>query len=251
MFRIKQTFKKSGFVVSLVQTARAGVMDLKRLSWLAARPGKIETYLKANPVRKLQVGTSHTPLAGWLNTDVVLENPEVVYLDATLPFPFQDNIFDYVACEHMIEHVDHAGALVMLRESFRVLKPGGRIRLATPNLKTLAGLIAAEKSAAQSYYIDWIVRNCLPEASYCKDVFVLNNAFRAWGHQFIYDPETLKTAMTRCGFEDLADYTPGVSDDPNLRGLEAHGRLIGDEGINQFETFIVEGRVPRTKSAVR
>jgi predicted SAM-dependent methyltransferase len=248
---IKQAVKKSGFIVGMVRAIRAGIMDLKRLSWLAARRGKIQAYLRANTVRKLQVGTSQTPLPGWLNTDVVPESSVVVYLDATLPFPFDDNVFDYVACEHMIEHVDHPGALVMLRESFRVLKPGGRIRLATPNLKTLVGLIASERTEAQNYYVDWIVKKCLPETTYCKPVFVVNNAFRAWGHQFIYDPETLKTTMTLCGFEGLADYTPGVSDDSNLRGLEAHGKLIGDETINRFETFIVEGRVPQTKPAVR
>jgi predicted SAM-dependent methyltransferase len=248
--KMKQTVKQSGFIVGLVRTARAGWLDLKQLGWLAVRPGQINDYLSVHPVKKLQLGTSHTPLAGWLNTDVIPEIPGVVCLDATRPFPFADNVFDYVACEHMVEHIDHPGALIMFQEAFRVLKPGGKIRLATPNLRVLLGLLAPEKTEAQKRYIDWIAKTLQPVPAYCEDVFVLNNAFRAWGHQFIYDPETLKATMLQCGFEDLKSYSPGVSDDPNLRGIEAHGTIIGNEAINQFETFILEGRVPMNKKVI-
>jgi len=247
--RIKHTLKRSGFIVGLVRAVQAGLVDLKQLSCRASRRGQIADYLAAQPVRKLQLGTSHNPLPGWLNTDVVPESDDVVYLDATRTFPFADNVFDYIACEHMIEHVDHAGAMTMLRESFRVLKPGGRIRIATPNLRVLTGLCTSDPTAAQKKYVDWIAKKLEPEPLDCKAAFVLNNAFRAWGHQFIYDPETLQATMARCGFTGLKSYAPGVSDDPNLRGIEAHGREIGDEAINEFETFILEGQVPAGKPA--
>lgn len=245
--RIKHAAKKSGFAVGIVRAVRAGLTDLRKLRCLAARPGIIRAYLHTAQLRKLQLGTSHSPLPGWLNTDVVPEIPGVAYLDATQTFPFDDNIFDYVACEHMIEHIDHAGALMMLHESFRVLKPGGKIRVATPDLRVLAGLCSPETTPAQNHYVDWIAKKLFPEVSYCKAVFVINNAFRSWGHQFIYDPETLKATMSRCGFEDLRCYAPGISDDPNLRGLEVHGKAIGSEAVNEFETFIVEGQVPADK----
>jgi len=249
MQTFKQTVKQSGFIVGLVRAARAGLTDLKQLRCLVSRRNQTATYLVAHPVRKLQLGTSHNPLAGWLNTDVVPESADVAYLDATRKFPFDDNVFDYVACEHMIEHIDHSGAITMLSESFRVLKPGGRIRLATPNLRMLIGLCAPETTAAQNQYMDWIAKKLEPEPVDCKAVFVLNNAFRAWGHQFLYDPETLKVTMARCGFTDLKSFTPGISDDPNLRGIEAHGREIGNEAINAFETFIIEGQVPAGKKS--
>jgi len=247
--RIKQTAKKSGFVVGLVRAARAGRMDLKQLRSLVSRRRQIAAYLAAHPVRKLQLGTSHTPLPGWLNTDLVPESADVAYLDATRTFPFEDNTFDYIACEHMVEHIDHPGAMIMLRDSFRVLKPGGRIRIATPNLRVLVGLLALETTPAQNAYVDFIVKILEPQPVDCQPVFVLNNAFRAWGHQFLYDPETLKATMARCGFADLKNFTPGISDDPNLRGIEAHGREIGNEAINAFETFIIEGQVPANKMA--
>ena len=110
------------------------------------------------------------------------------------------------------------------------------------------GLCAPEPTPDQKQYVDWIAKKLEPEPPDCRAVFVLNNAFRAWGHQFIYDPETLMATMARCGFTDLKSFTPGVSDDPNLRGIEAHGREIGNEAINAFETFIIEGQVPANKN---
>jgi predicted SAM-dependent methyltransferase len=37
----------------------------------------------------------------------------------------------------MIGHIDHADATVMLRQCHRVLKPGGRVRFATPDLEAV------------------------------------------------------------------------------------------------------------------
>lgn len=245
--RIKSTVKRSGFIVGQVRALRAGLLDLQQMYWAAIRGGKIRAYLKENPAPKLHIGASYCLLPGWLNTDFILESSDVIYLDATRPFPFADNVFDYVTGEHMIEHIDYAGAEVMLRECYRVLKPGGRIRLATPDLQVLAGLCATEKTPAQQAYIDFVAHRSLPGVNTCKATFVVNNAFRAWGHQFLYDPETLRQALAGHGFEDIKSCQPGLSDDPNLRGLEAHGKNIGNEAINQFETFILEARVPANK----
>jgi predicted SAM-dependent methyltransferase len=247
MQRIKKVLKRSGFVVGLVRAFRAGLLDLKQIYWAAIRGRKIQAYFAANPVRKLHIGASNSLLPGWLNTDFILEHSTVVYLDATQPFPFADDTFEYILSEHMIEHIDYAAGEAMLRECFRVLKPGGKIRLSTPDLRMIAGLCAPERTEAQNKYVDFILGRVLPGVKECKAVFVVNNAFRAWGHQFLYDPQTLRHAVGSHGFEDLRDYKSGASDDPNLRGLEAHGKTLQNEEINQFETIVVEATKPRAQ----
>jgi predicted SAM-dependent methyltransferase len=231
----------------MVRAGRSGRGDITRFYGFVTRTPKIRSYLRDNPIKKLQLGASNSVMAGWLNTDVLPISRNVVYLDATRRFPFDNDVFDYVYSEHMIEHVEHEGAVLMLRECFRVLKPGGKIRISAPDLKVYVNLFSEEKTTSQNFYIDWVTERFMPHVDYCKEVFLINNAFRAWGHQFLYDQETLRITMSRIGFEDVKCYQPGVSEDENLRGIESHGSVMGCEEINQFEAFAVEGRTPNPK----
>jgi len=132
----------------------------------------------------------------------------------------------------------------MLRECYRVLKPGGKIRIATPDLETLIGLHTPDKSELQQRYIEWIIDTFLPQVGVYRESFVINNAFRNWWHQFIYDRATLQSAMEEVGFVDITRYAPGESDDEVLRGIESHGKAAGNEDMNRFETMVLEAKRP-------
>jgi len=59
-----------------------------------------------------------------------------IHLDLNRRFPVEDAKFDYVSCIEGIEHLqDH---FQFVRECHRVLKPGGRLVLSTPNILNLA-----------------------------------------------------------------------------------------------------------------
>lgn len=52
--------------------------------------------------------------------------------------PFPDNSFDAVYSSHLLEHLEYYRALGLIAESFRVIKPGGIVRIALPDLEMLA-----------------------------------------------------------------------------------------------------------------
>jgi SAM-dependent methyltransferase len=210
----------------------------------------IARYLRTHPVPKLQLGTGPNPLPGWLNTDLFPDvdpehRSELVRLDAAKPFPLADMSLDYVFSEHQIEHIAEADARLMVEECFRVLKPGGRIRLSTPDLWAIVRLYEDPLGDAEHHYVAWVMTRFRPGISWGNPrCHVINHIFKDHGHQFIYDYETLSALLEGAGFREVIRCEPGESDDPVLRGIEAHGRTIGDEAVNRVETFVVEARRP-------
>jgi predicted SAM-dependent methyltransferase len=233
--------KCSQFVVGSAKAVRGLIRDVRVLAWVSGRRRAITDYLNSHPVKKLQIGASNNLLPGWLNTDLCRNHASVLYLDATRRFPFDSNTFDYIMSEHMIEHVPYQAAQAMLRECYRVLRPGGRVRFATPDLRVLLALHSTEKTDKQKLYVAWALERFLPDVAECSDVFVINNFFHSWGHCFLYDQETLEYTLRSVGFRGMKFYKPGASEDPNLKDLECHGKELQSEDINQFETMVVEG----------
>jgi SAM-dependent methyltransferase len=62
----------------------------------------------------------------------------VIRRDLRKGIPLKDNSVDYIYCSHMLEHLSLEDARKLIREAFRVLKPGGWMRIVVPDLKLLA-----------------------------------------------------------------------------------------------------------------
>ncbi len=237
---LKRLLRRSHLLLGTVRAVRHHV------TWPLLRSRIVKRYLRTADVKKLNLGTGPDyRLEGWLNTDI---NPcysrAVAYLDATRRFPLADRTFDYVHSEHMIEHLTFPQGLGMLRECFRVLRPGGRIRVATPDLRVYVDLFREDGSDVQDRYLKYHVEKFLPDVGVANACFVINNEFRNWGHQFVYDKETLVHAFEQAGFVDLKDRRTGESDDEVLRGIEFHGNVVRNEEMDRFETMVLEARRP-------
>jgi predicted SAM-dependent methyltransferase len=74
----------------------------------------ISQYFAAHAERKLHIGCGANVLSGWLNSDFPARARDVLNLDATQAFPFQDGTFNYVFSEHMIEHIPYLGGMSIL-----------------------------------------------------------------------------------------------------------------------------------------
>ena len=205
----------------------------------------IKRYFRFHRIFKLQLGSGSNCLEGWLNTDFSLVSRRTVFLDATKAFVFADATFDYIFSEHQIENLNYKDGFFMITECYRVLKPGGRIRIATTNVRALVGLYTStSKDPIEQEYIRWMIDHCHPDLGIYEPIFVLNNAFYNWNHKFLYDESTIKAALELAGFVDVRRYEYGESDDRNLRGIDCHGNTIGNELVVLFETMVMEAIVP-------
>jgi predicted SAM-dependent methyltransferase len=200
-------------------------------------------YLAAHALRKLQIGAGGNPLPGWLNTELQPLRRDMLYLDAARLFPFADDSFDHVFSEHVIEHLTLEEGERMLGECFRVLRPGGTMRISTPDLLFLTDLLKAERSQMGEAYVRWAIEQFVPEQARAGPVAVFNNAMRAWGHSFIYDAQSLEGAIRRAGFGKARRCEAGESPDIELRGLENVGRA--PPGIIAAVSLILEAVKPQ------
>ena len=183
--------------------------------------------------KKLHLGCGENLLSGWFNTDLHPTGPSVATLDVTKPFPFPSSSLEEIFSEHMIEHIPYVDAIDMLKECYRVLQPGGKIRISTPNLTFLVALYEP-KSELQKRYIKWSSETFISWAPKPSSTFVINNFFRDWGHKFIFDEPTLREAFATVGFVNIITCPLGP--------LENQSRM--PDGFLQLETLTLEAIKP-------
>jgi predicted SAM-dependent methyltransferase len=224
------------------ETIVGAVRDCRRLVASFRRPDPAiisRRYLAGAAVKKLQIGCGPTVMPGWLGSDIAPASAATMYMDATKPFPFADATFDYIYSEHMIEHIPWRDGLNMLGECHRALKPAGVLRVATPDLAVMAGLLK-DQSAVARRYIEWVQEFALHDLPIRSTALAINCAFHNWGHKFLYDAETLELTMRLAGFKATRRCAPGQSDDPHLAGIETHGANVCAPEMGDFETMVIE-----------
>ena len=201
------------------------------------RRWRIRKYLKSTDEPKLQIGCCKNVLKGWLNTDISLRCLHGVYLDAGKHFPFPEASFSYVYSEHLFEHLTYQQGLNMLRESYRILKPGGVIRIATPDLHFLLNLYQEPEKPLHKAYMEYSVKQ---EGMPPTAVYVISRFHTSWGHQIIYDMETLTRLLEQVGFRDICTCEMSKSKHLSLNGVEGHFKELPYD-FNLLETMILEG----------
>ena len=219
---------------------KRALLQVKR----ANRGALIRQHFNSHSLIKVSLGAGKHAKPGWLNTDYEpFGHPDVVYLDAAEPFPFSDASVDYFYTEHMIEHLPLSSAQLMLRECYRTLKVGGKIRIATPDMMQLAKLLFPNDGAAEiAGYAEWALRTFPPDVGASMELtncMVFNNFMRNWGHQFVYDERTLLALLKDVGFAAVRRCAVNFSEDPQLVGQEMHQQIV-DTIANNFETMVLE-----------
>ncbi len=115
-------------------------------------------------MRLLNLGCGMHHHQDWVNVDLRPTSPGVMpYNLLGRALPFRSNVFDAVYHSHVLEHFPKHYAPLFLQECFRVIKPGGLIRIAVPDLERIAQLylellaraLQGDTEAQQRY--EWIM----------------------------------------------------------------------------------------------
>jgi predicted SAM-dependent methyltransferase len=161
---------------------------------------------------------------GWLNID--LFHPwqhQDLRWNLLNGLPFRSASAEAVFHEHLLEHVSLESALRLMRETYRVLKPGGIVRVGVPDAGRYIQSYASEEQDIISK-----LKPGRPTA-----LIALQEVFYWHGHKTMYDEESLSLLLEDAGFRSVQFKPFGVSELPSAPDTPSRAE----------ETLYVEGKV--------
>lgn len=190
----------------------AGYEIRKRADQQYSFPGGPDQRPPALEFDRIQYACGPKFLKGWVNVDcyppaVMRERfampPDQVYYQVDLSGrqPFADQTFALAYAEDFIEHLGQQDAIIFLSECWRVLKPGGVLRLSFPGL---AGVLRRHFSSREY----GVLRKGVEDA------------YLHYEHRHFFSREELALVAGHLGFSRVSFTGYGESDHEGLRGLE-------------------------------
>jgi len=151
-------------------------------------------------------------------SDVIYESSNVVYTNLNRKWKFSSNSAEIVYCSHLFEHLDLKSADLFLKESYRVLKSKGVIRVVVPDLYKLSKkyINEYEKGIIKDPSIDFLwALNLHREGQYKDESFLkrILSTFQKYPHQhkYMYDLKSLSILFEDIGFVDIKESRYGLS----------------------------------------
>ena len=185
---------------------------------------------------RVNIGCGKTPTKGWINFDnsmslrllnfpflvILLKNLKLInrsqqefirfasehqieYGDATKGLNLQAETIEVIYSSHMFEHLDKSEAEIFLNESYRVLRPGGIIRIIVPDIKKL--ILSYNQTEDADDFIESTYLCVMRPRSFVKLLFFVLVGAR--NHQWMYDGKSLSKLLLNFGFINVEVQPPG------------------------------------------
>jgi predicted SAM-dependent methyltransferase len=213
-------------VVRLIGRERANHLIAPYHDWLARR--RTRSLLDALPASDLRInlGCGYSPMEGWINVDMA-RGPRVdIVWDLRRGLPFRNDSSEAIFSEHVIEHLPKEGAEDLVRECYRVLQPGGVLRLSTPDAGRFLRSYAGDADFLHHPEFSEAIETPLDR---------INMMMREGGqHLWTYDAASLLLLLGKVGFTSVVEQKFGESWHPQMQGIDSESRA--------FESLYVEGR---------
>lgn len=141
---------------------------------------------------------------GWINIDAQIKTGVNCLYDCRKRLPFQDNSVKGIFCEHFFEHLDYTEEVpYFISECYRVLQPGGVVRLIVPDMERYFQGYCTEgwNDLAKIRPLDGGRVDHYFGCEYRTRMELINVVARqGYQHKYMYDYETLAFVFYRYGF---------------------------------------------------
>jgi len=154
----------------------------------------------------------------------------VHFWDAHYPIPIVTSSADFIYTSHFLEHLDIATADYVLRECWRVLKPGGIVRVVVPDMflmseqyaSTMRKLAATESTASDlTVFLSTPMRVDEVSEAFTGQFFERTlERQRLFGHRWMFDRWSLQRALERAGFTGITEMPYQQGSLPDLTELD-------------------------------
>jgi predicted SAM-dependent methyltransferase len=149
---------------------------------------------------------------------------QVQWADVTRSIPEPDHSVEVLYSSHMIEHLGKSQALAFLKEVRRILKPGGIIRLAVPNIRFHVDNYLQHNDADKFVHDTRLSLQSHGERNtlFRKLQYLIVGERH---HQWMYDGKSLCCLLTSVGFRDPEVMEPGTTRIKDPGELNLHERV--------------------------
>lgn len=185
----------------------------------------------------LNLGCGPCYFDGWVNAEYhyvrrffsSFPNSPDWFLDATQHWRCPDNHWSGIFTEHMLEHLAYEGAINVLREAFRTLKPASWVRVIVPDLSKAVRFYSGIRPIGYEHP---------RHGKFHYGIESIFNLTQCWTHISVWDAIVLADLLTEIGFINVKEVAFREGTDSHLlRDSEQHG----------WESVYVEAQKPGGK----
>jgi hypothetical protein len=148
----------------------------------------------------------------------------VIYGDVVKGLPVASGSADLVYCSHTLEHLALEDCRTALRESLRMLKPGGVFRAVMPDLRHLCSRYLSASVIDPAAAPSFMMNSNLGLVRRPRGVARLRQFFSRDAHLWMWDYAAINFELMQAGFAHVREATFGDSQHASFSDVESPHR---------------------------
>ena len=147
-----------------------------------------------------------------------ISSMSIIHHDLVRGIPFGANTIPAIYSSHFLEHLFRDEATELIGECYRVLQPGGIIRICVPSLGEECRRMREAINAFENGDIEKI------QPFVTSGQVGYNNEYR--NHRVMYDYSEVRKVLSHPGFVDISEKSFGVGEMPDVESLDTRSGLF-------------------------